>query len=345
MRPYVTSALAFSLSVGAHGLLVAGAPDARPAMAIVEPSAEVEIDVVHERAPPVVTTRERPRAASATVVSVRRTAVVEPRPRPPAESVPASVPTTPRVEGEASLSPTVVDAFGAWSVGVDRAPEPALETDGGPTAPRARDALSHYLAAAAAPGHLSKRPPPELRRTREGGFRYTHHTFEARILPDGTVRFRDRPPVTLDTPTLGEPESIMPRGGFDLTDAVTHDPYRHEKEWFVRETEGLRDRMARAHDAHLARAGLTRMRARLARVWADGSRSARERRRAIFELWDECADGDDGRPAREMIIRFVRRVLPAGRAGYSNRELDALNRVRVSAEPFAPYLAAGPRPN
>lgn len=203
-------------------------------------------------------------------------------------------------------------------------------------------ALSGALSAAAnARAHLSERPPPDLRRNRTGGYSYAHHVFDATIAPDGTVSFRDHPPVSMNTPDLS-PGGLIPGGSFDLTDATMADPYRYEKEWFLHATEELRDRMADRYERRLATRGLRRLRQRLERLWGRRSRTA-ERRAAIFALWDECMDGAGGRPARAVVEEFVRRRLPMGSAGaFGAAELGALNRHRHSRERFEPYSSGPP---
>lgn len=68
-----------------------------------------------------------------------------------------------------------------------------------------------------------------------------------------------------------------------------------------------------------------------------------ERRRALFELWDECGEGDGptgeaGQRARAMVIGWIQSHLPRGAAdGYSDSELAELASRRSSKQPFAPY--------
>jgi hypothetical protein len=67
------------------------------------------------------------------------------------------------------------------------------------------------------------------------------------------------------------------------------------------------------------------------------------RRRALFELWDECAEGDDaagaaGDRARVMVIGWIRAHLPAGEPGaFSADDIAALDAHRASRQHFAPY--------
>lgn len=97
----------------------------------------------------------------------------------------------------------------------------------------------------------------------------------------------------------------------------------------------------------------------LAALWADTSKSASERRRVLFERWDESEEGDGaseplrvttaalapdairgqaGARARTAIEAFVRQRLPAGSGdAFTTQEIEALNTRRKSVRPFEPY--------
>jgi hypothetical protein len=80
----------------------------------------------------------------------------------------------------------------------------------------------------------------------------------------------------------------------------------------------------------------------LERLWASEIDPA-ARKRALFELWDECAEGDDaageaGARARAEVIGWIRAHLPRGSAGaYTDDEIATLTARRTSKEAFAPY--------
>ncbi|MEP6862388.1 MAG: hypothetical protein ABJE66_17315 [Deltaproteobacteria bacterium] len=84
------------------------------------------------------------------------------------------------------------------------------------------------------------------------------------------------------------------------------------------------------------------MQANLERVWA-GTRNPDERKAVLFELWDECAEGEGptgqaGNNARAMVIGWVRGKLPAGGAGaFTPDELKLLDGRRTSHQHFVPY--------
>jgi len=80
----------------------------------------------------------------------------------------------------------------------------------------------------------------------------------------------------------------------------------------------------------------------LERVWA-GTQNVDERKAVLFELWDECAEGEGpigeaGERARKMVIGWIRAKLPEGKAGgFTAAEITALDQHRTSHQPFAPY--------
>ncbi|AKF07080.1 hypothetical protein DB32_004229 [Sandaracinus amylolyticus] len=161
--------------------------------------------------------------------------------------------------------------------------------------------------------------------------------------PDGTSAL----PELLTEPagaiaTIAPPGTAFGIGGtFDTQGAAMRaagqDPNLAERLRFLEETEELRDRLTDAHAARERAAALSRLRARVRRIWA-GSGPAADRRRALFALWDDASEDEVGRTARDAIERFVREELPEGSAdAYSDGELEQLNASRVSAERFAPY--------
>ena len=75
----------------------------------------------------------------------------------------------------------------------------------------------------------------------------------------------------------------------------------------------------------------------LEQLWAT-VRDPAERKRTLFELWDECAETGDAElvaaaaGARQLVLGFVR----AKQVAYSAAELAALNAHRRSTSAFAP---------
>ncbi len=74
-----------------------------------------------------------------------------------------------------------------------------------------------------------------------------------------------------------------------------------------------------------------------------GTLAASELHEALFELWDECAEGDGptgeaGTRARAQVIGWIGAHLPAGQAGaFTVDEIAALDAHRASRQHFAPY--------
>lgn len=128
---------------------------------------------------------------------------------------------------------------------------------------------------------------------------------------------------------------------------------------FLRETRELRLEMAvKSERRRLARA-LGELEAQLGELWETTTLPPEERRRALFELWDECLERlaptpdaavDELGPsiaeqrvraaveARRRILSFIRYALPSGsELAYSAEELRRLNQRRRSRERFEPY--------
>ncbi len=182
-----------------------------------------------------------------------------------------------------------------------------------------------------------------------GTMRARKQPFHAKIKRDGTIEFRDKPNVQIEgvrlSKTLGMPVLF---GRFDVTDAVmkqlgeTLYPYRKRK--LMDESRDMRAAMAaEAHREQLQEA-IGRYRKHLRGVWNHPDLSLPERRRALFLLWDECAEsGTDevlasAASIRAMTISFIQRNLPqGGDLEYTAAELQAYNKRRRSHARFAPY--------
>jgi hypothetical protein len=121
------------------------------------------------------------------------------------------------------------------------------------------------------------------------------------------------------------------------------DPYASKKLQFLDSTRAERVHMgARFRREQLAMAS-QRMQRNLERLWTTVPDPI-ERKRLVFELWDDCAESgpadliEAGAAARAMVVGFILARLPRGSAtGYTNAELVELNRTRRSTAMFAPY--------
>jgi len=136
-------------------------------------------------------------------------------------------------------------------------------------------------------------------------------------------------------------------GGFDVTDwlmrSYSGDPYASKKLAFLDSTRDERVQIGGKHrSAQLARSTQL-IRKTLDALWASPADLA-ARKRALFELWDDCAEAGDpdlvagGQAARGLVIGFIRAHLPKdGADAYTPDELTALSRARQSKAPFQPY--------
>ncbi len=203
-----------------------------------------------------------------------------------------------------------------------------------PTAEEAVAQTQEYLGAAAAAKTYITQRTFHLTPHTDGTLHWQGTGFEAIIHPDGSVSFSDHPGVDMDWGSGS--------GRFDLTDMVMggagQDPYAAEREWFMEHAESTIDRLEAQARTQQHTHSLTGVRSQLRTIWDDQSRSSADRRRAIFEVWDELADGEEGAPAREAVISFIRREIPDSSAdSYTMIELARMNAHRQSAERFDPY--------
>lgn len=204
-----------------------------------------------------------------------------------------------------------------------------------------------------------------------GTFSYDHAGFTAKVARDGRVALRDKPSFQpfVEAPSLesvkrdlaayaDDPSSgrrlnlmaLLPKVGvrFDITDYVMRklgqDPYNHAKAKFLDETRDQREKMWHAESEERLREALQTLPAELAKIWAHKGWSPAERRRVLFDLWDECAETGAadrvrlGKQIRVTILAFIRKHLPAGSEhAYGTAELQTLNGRRTSSAEFAPY--------
>ncbi|HEY1815977.1 MAG TPA: hypothetical protein VGG74_26695 [Kofleriaceae bacterium] len=122
------------------------------------------------------------------------------------------------------------------------------------------------------------------------------------------------------------------------------DPYASRKKKLLEDTFAERAAHGEAYRAQQLARAAEEMQANLERFWAKTPDVA-ARRAALFELWDECAEGEDplgeaGQRARDLVMMWIRAKLPAGSAGaYTADELDALAKRKHSAQAFEPYAS------
>jgi hypothetical protein len=141
-------------------------------------------------------------------------------------------------------------------------------------------------------------------------------------------------------------------------DDLRKDSHHAQKMSFLEATERLRARMRAAQPGTPAPAAakadpageaneraLESWRRRLEAVARDRGRPAADRRRTLFELWDECDGSAQGLAARAAVEATARRHFPPGHTdGYRADELATFNRGRPAPQRFDPYRPAPPPP-
>lgn len=221
-----------------------------------------------------------------------------------------------------------------------------------------------------------------LVRRGDGHFDYVDpgHRFRARIMTDGTVQFADRwrKPSSKDRqngrPGGRPPEAVLaainPFVGVKLGGplewfmrASKQDPAGHAKAEFLAATREFRTRLAVGELRMRVHERLRALPSELLAIWTDENKPLGERKRLLFQHWDDCADVVPKRrpltdaaadeiaslralaaaDARETIEAFVRRHAPRGtERAYAARELDSFNARRRTAMRFDPYAESRP---
>lgn len=203
------------------------------------------------------------------------------------------------------------------------------------TAAEVEGQLTGHLRGTAMARPWLTRTEPTLTPRPDGSLEYRGHAFTARIAPDGAVSFSDRDAVQADEMLQGGPAR------FDLTDMAMRgsgqDPYAAEREWFMEHTEEVRARLeteARMRERESALRGVP---GRLASIW-NSERPAFLRRRAIFRMWDDCEEEGDGLQVRSQVIEFIQAQLPRNAPdAFTTEELRRFNAERDSTMEFDPY--------
>ena len=120
------------------------------------------------------------------------------------------------------------------------------------------------------------------------------------------------------------------------------DPYASRKLKLLDDTRDERVDMGGAYRAKHLEESREIMRKNLLWLWQE-TKDPAARRQTLFEMWDECAEGEGpmgeaGERARVVVIDWIREHLPAGSPdAYSADEVARLCAKRSSKQPFAPY--------
>jgi hypothetical protein len=199
---------------------------------------------------------------------------------------------------------------------------------------RARPGPELDAARAALAGARAARAAEELRPDGGGTFAADKETYTMKVAADGTVDFDDK--RNLQVHGLS--------GSFDVTDwamrASGQDPYASHKLALLDRTRDQRVALGKRHRTQqLARSAVIAQ-GNVDRLWVKVTDPA-ERKRALFELWDECVETgtpeeiEGGRAARRVILGFIHDRM-TGADAYTADELAAFNRKRKSQDRFEP---------
>jgi hypothetical protein len=167
---------------------------------------------------------------------------------------------------------------------------------------------------------------------------YAEVARTAEVRSDGTVEFH--PPAWLHA-----------RGNGVFAFGYDRD-FSQEKALFLESTFESRAALGVRFRERMARAAVGELPWRARAILCDPERSIEERRRLIYQLWEDAAEPEDaelgvhGAAARAVIERFVAMNLPAGSpVAYTIEELAAINQGRGRMPAFDPYApGAGQMP-
>ncbi len=330
--------LAIVSSILVHGAVITVAarlpkPE-RPDSAVVEfELRHKEVPVVAPLTPPV--TPELPKLATAPGrARPESTApLVKAVPLQPMETAPASTTpsystqaTVPERKGPVDLTFHGLPSTGQWATG---APVPGPRPTGPPP-----DKVYKLHGDVGDPilGKLKEHKedyPLDYLGARDG-YVYNGPQFSAHIAMDGSVSFDDK--IVRDFKGLS--------GGFDITDWMMkgkkQDPYRYEKEKFLKATGKKRDELAKKQHEIDLESSLGQLPWTCNDIWHQRYKTAAARRKLLFELWRDVEENDAGARARDIIVEYIKRHLPSdGPDAYTEEELAIYN--GRGGHKFEPY--------
>lgn len=158
--------------------------------------------------------------------------------------------------------------------------------------------------------YLSRREPPHLQRHRDGTYRYRGQAFKAIVEKDGSVVFDD-----------GYRQGTTLR--FDITDVVMRrrgeDPYRVEKNWFLKGTAEFRQELSERWRAKQAILALRKLRRRLLNIFENGTLSDQQKSARVIAMFQDTPDDQAGAAARGAIEEFVADRMPTTELPHESR--------------------------
>ena len=172
----------------------------------------------------------------------------------------------------------------------------------------------------------AEREAEELKPTGAGTYKSEKDTFRAHVGADGSVKLEDKPEA------MDAQDRAMLAAGID--------PYARKKLQYLDRTRDQRVAVGKRYRAEQLKRSAVFARDNVERAWASTT-NITERKRLLFELWDECIEGGEkeeiegGASARAFVMAFIRAQL-TGPNAYTPDELAALNARRRSKELFAP---------
>lgn len=191
--------------------------------------------------------------------------------------------------------------------------------------------------------HLSERPPPTLALYSDGSLRYTSKSVKAKIFPDGSVEITEPAAAwarlnfeelwarlldsekrrewmeqtyggqivdcNLEPAAPGCLKSVpIIEGGVDTCAWEPRDCYVYEKQWFMKETQKLREKLHQRWRQVNLRRSLHELESKTESIEADPQLTVAQKRAALRKLLADCADNWEGTEARAMIEGALRRI-------------------------------------
>jgi len=159
------------------------------------------------------------------------------------------------------------------------------------------------------------------------GYEIDHATFKGEVEPDGTAHIAEKRSY--------DPTEILMR-------KYGNDPYSANKLKSLDRTRDERYEIGVQYKTRQLAQSAVIAQNNLNYLWAH-TRNPAERKEALFEMWDECAEtGSDelvagGTAARKMIVGFIRSNM-TGEAAFTTAELAAFNAHKKSHAAFDPYV-------